>query len=295
MTKYFMFTLNNPSDEDDFNIVELKTTFTAWQLEQGKEGTEHYQGYLCFPNQVRFNKLHEWLPGAHIEGRKGTHEQALAYVTKEDTRVGGPWILGDDKDIPRKKGQRTDLLVIQKKIQAGEKFNKIKEEHFSSFIRYEKAFKKYENELIQEKWYFAKKLEYSTMTLRPWQKEVVKKLEMQNSTQILWVWEPTGKVGKSWLAMWLHVMKGAALFQLAPKADIAYAYKKEPVVVYDLTRSDEEFTNYQVIEKFKDGALFSTKYESILKVFTPPALVIFANFRPQKEKLSTHRWDILNL
>ena len=37
--------------------------------------------------------------------RRGTHEQALQYVTKQESRINGPWFYGE----PVKQGTRTDL------------------------------------------------------------------------------------------------------------------------------------------------------------------------------------------
>lgn len=78
-------TINNPTDDD------LKPSFpnNKWvmkgQIEQGKEGTVHYQGMLTTP-QVRFSAVKKALPRAHIELAK--NRQALEkYVQKEDTRV----------------------------------------------------------------------------------------------------------------------------------------------------------------------------------------------------------------
>jgi len=78
-------TINNPTEAD------LKPSFpnNKWvmqgQMEQGAEGTLHYQGMLTTP-QVRFSAVKKCLPRAHIEVAK--NKVALSkYVAKEDSRV----------------------------------------------------------------------------------------------------------------------------------------------------------------------------------------------------------------
>ena len=50
--------------------------------------------------------------------------------------------------------------------------------------------------------------------------------------------------------------------------------------------------NYEVIESVKNGVVFSTKYESQMKVFKTPHVIIMANFAPDESKMSSDRWDI---
>lgn len=80
-------TINNPTDED---MVAVKSPpVPGWkmsgQMEQGKEGTMHYQGMLQTP-QVRFSAVKKIYPRAHIEVAR--NKKALeTYVRKEDTRI----------------------------------------------------------------------------------------------------------------------------------------------------------------------------------------------------------------
>lgn len=86
-------TINNPTDED------LKPTLPAgWsmtgQIEEGKEGTPHYQGLLK-TTQVRFSAVKKVFPRAHIEiARNRTALQK--YVHKEETRVS---LVDDHKSV----------------------------------------------------------------------------------------------------------------------------------------------------------------------------------------------------
>jgi len=108
--QYWVWTLNNPTEEHVPPNVWPDVQYTIWQHERGEDGTEHIQGYVAFMQKKRLKWLKEECDNrAHWEPRQGTHEQAKAYCSKEDTRIGGPWEHGDESKIPRKKGERTDL------------------------------------------------------------------------------------------------------------------------------------------------------------------------------------------
>jgi len=77
-------TINNPTEQ------ELQAQLPAgWriegQLEQGEQGTTHYQAMLRTP-QVRFSAVKQVFPRAHIEVAKNPKALA-AYVHKEETRL----------------------------------------------------------------------------------------------------------------------------------------------------------------------------------------------------------------
>lgn len=103
MSRYWLFTINNPNEEDIPTTWEYR--YLVYQKEKGDSGTEHYQGYVIFKNNQRLSAVKKINVRAHWEIRKGTHEQAYAYCTKEETRVEGPFVFGDEP----KQGRRTDL------------------------------------------------------------------------------------------------------------------------------------------------------------------------------------------
>ena len=87
-----VFTWNNYPED---HILQFKTkddniSYIVYQEERGSRGTNHLQGYIELSQRLRFNVLRKWFPW-HIEERKGSQKQAIAYVTKEDTR--GEWLL----------------------------------------------------------------------------------------------------------------------------------------------------------------------------------------------------------
>lgn len=126
-------------------------------------------------------------------------------------------------------------------------------------------------------------------------KELIKLSSRQTNRKILWCWEPKGETGKTFLAKWLVVKKQACYLQMGKKTDIAHAFTGQKIVVFDLTRSDKDFLNYDVLESLKNGLFFSPKYDSRTKVFEPVKLIVMANWPPCLEKLSEDRWDIFKV
>eukprot|EP00112_Aurelia_sp_Birch-Aquarium-sp1_P009692 Seg211.1 transcript_id=Seg211.1/GoldUCD/mRNA.D3Y31 product="hypothetical protein" protein_id=Seg211.1/GoldUCD/D3Y31 len=109
-------------------------------------------------------------------------------------------------------------------------------------------------EIIREK--------MKSMELRPWQKWVVSMMEFQGDRRVLFVVDETGGPGKTWLTKWYHVNLEAAVYTTTKRGDVAYAY--------------------------------NGKYESRLKLYQPPRVVVFMNKRPELYRnLSTDRLEML--
>lgn len=108
-----------PRTEAD--IAEILTGL-RWcgQLEEGhKKHHRHWQIYAEAKNALRFSTWKRLCPDAHVEPREGSKQQAIAYVTKEDTRVAGPFFHGINPDDHDRSGKRTDLEEISKRILSG--------------------------------------------------------------------------------------------------------------------------------------------------------------------------------
>ena len=87
----FMFTLNNYTDES----IEMLGRLGAQYLIYGKEiapttNTPHLQGYIHFQHAKSLSSVIKKIPGAHVEIRRGTVDQAIEYCKKEGayTEVG---------------------------------------------------------------------------------------------------------------------------------------------------------------------------------------------------------------
>ncbi len=86
-TRAYVFTINNYSEVDEKQVQSLDCQYVVYGREIGTEGTPHLQGYVYFKNQRSMKSISRQLPGAHIEARMGTHEQAAEYCKKDGDYV----------------------------------------------------------------------------------------------------------------------------------------------------------------------------------------------------------------
>jgi len=143
-------------------------------------------------------------------------------------------------------------------------------------------------------------MEYIT-TLRDWQAEVMEvykdQKESLDTRTINWVFDTVGNTGKTELVRYIHcTVAGACTLTSGKIADLALALPYAPsVVCFDFTRSLESFIPYQAIEAIKNGAIFSSKYQSGMKMFKKPVIICFANYPPDRSKLSADRWNVMEI
>ncbi len=78
------FTINNPTAEDRKNLEEMPCEYMVIGEEEGESKTQHIQGYVEFGKAKTFATLRRMIPRAHLEGRKGTPEEASKYCKKEE-------------------------------------------------------------------------------------------------------------------------------------------------------------------------------------------------------------------
>lgn len=133
--------------------------------------------------------------------------------------------------------------------------------------------------------------------LYPWQamiRDIC--LETPDDRTVRWVWESAGNRGKTQFCKYMAVKHGAVVLGNGAFKDIAMALPANPkIVLFNLTRDLEEKVNYSALEAIKDGMIFSGKYESKMKIFDSPHVIVFANFPPRKESMSLDRWVITHL
>jgi len=130
-----------------------------------------------------------------------------------------------------------------------------------------------------------------------WQLETEKILLSEpDDRTIYWIWESTGNMGKSCFSKYMAVQHHATVLNNGSFSDLAFAIPNNPnIIIFDLPRTIEGRVNYSAIEACKNGMIFSGKYESRMKIFNPPHVVVFANFSPDLSAMSRDRWQIIDL
>lgn len=280
------FTLNNYTEEEYATILSFseKCTFLVIGKEVGENNTPHLQGYANITKRTRFSALKKLLPRAHFERAKGTDQQNLTYCTKQDKNA---FIHGE----PQSAGKRNDLQEFKNAAKAGITYDTALEEHSNIVAKYPRFAKEYIAKIARDKVKPVEIQEY-----RPWQQQVVQTLAQEpHDRRIDWIIDYEGGKGKTFLAKHL-VTKQQAFYTNGGKAiDIFHAYQGQRIVIFDFVRETQDFVNYGAIEAIKNGIMSSNKYDSTLKVYNTPHVVVFANFPPQENKLSKDRLNVITI
>lgn len=103
-TRSWMYTINNPSETEKTALEGLDALCHVCGNEVGASGTPHLQGYIRFKQPQRLSWWKNQFPRAHVEPRKGTEAQAIAYCRKDNLMLIDK-VPTEDESRPRKMGR----------------------------------------------------------------------------------------------------------------------------------------------------------------------------------------------
>lgn len=300
-----MFTLNNP-DNHPSPVWPVGAKWVAC-MEMSQSGTPHLQGYVVMDKVYHLSGLKKISREADWENRKGDHVTAYRYCIKgEETQEvssfkfkshPGKYFVGNGVPIDgstlteeNDQGKRRDLDGARALILGKRNFAEIVQDP-----ALEDVLKKYPK-WVQQIHNFKPVVPVADVALRSWQQDLMLKLSgPPDPRKILWYYETEGNVGKSFMATYLSRNHGALVISNGKTSDIAHVYDSHPIVVWDLSRSSLEYINYGPMEDIKNGRIFSPKYDSCVKYFPVPHVVVFANFQCPSGKFSVDRLEELDL
>lgn len=143
---------------------------------------------------------------------------------------------------------------------------------------------------------------YENVTWQPWQQLVIDSIKTEpDSRTINWVYDPVGNRGKTFLCKYIKLATNCILAD-GKKDNVYHAIAKKleedelfDTVILDIPRHNLEYINYGLLEKIKDGLIYSGKYEGRDCIFDNVHLWVFANERPDTSKMSADRWNLITL
>ena len=130
---------------------------------------------------------------------------------------------------------------------------------------------------------------------RPFQEELIEILSGEpDKRKCFWITDKQGGTGKSTLARYLCLEKGAILLDEGRGKDTLFGYGGQRIVLIDLPRdTDLEGADlYSNIERLKNAHYYCGKYAGEMRIYKIPHVVVFANWDPNTTKLSPDRWEI---
>lgn len=299
--KRYVFTLNNPTEDEKFWVATLGESISSdgdesicsyliFGQEVGDSGTPHLQGYLCLREKKRIPYLKE-VPGlsrAHFELARGTHAQASTYCKKEGDyhEYGAP---------PPSPGSGAQFEQLREWVASQETAPTIRDiwENFPTLAA------RYRSACMECVALFGKGPKLVDGDFRPWQQRVNDFVEQEpDDRKILFVVDETGAEGKSWLTRyWITHHAGTQFFSIGKRDDLAYAIDPEKsLFVFDIPRGHMQYLQYGILEQLKNRMVFSTKYMSHTKILPHNChVVVFSNEEPDREALTQDRYKIIRL
>jgi len=120
-----------------------QVNYAVGQLEEAPDtGRRHIQLFVQFRKRIRLSGINGGLGLSsgdhHSERRRGTVDEAIAYCSKSDSRIAGPWYFGER---PSKTGQRNDLESACNTLREHKSLKRLAEEFPTAYVKYQRGFK----------------------------------------------------------------------------------------------------------------------------------------------------------
>lgn len=134
--------------------------------------------------------------------------------------------------------------------------------------------------------------------LLEWQQALLEiALKEPDGRSVYWIYEPIGGKGKTAFIKHLAVNHSFQALTNAQTRDLACAWEGKSICM-NFARSEITDWNYDILEKIKDGMMFSPKYQSATKfsaMHKDVHVICFANEPPNVSKLSMDRWKLYEI
>nr|AQU11736.1 replication protein [Cruciviridae sp.] len=315
----WIFTVNNYLPQEMELLLESdKFDYVCFGEEIGEKcGTPHLQGFFELSCPLQWKTVINRVAG--VLGReqasirpmaKGSNRWCCISYCKKGEQLKTEWDLlktngpnyGKNVKFHEKQkgkphcnqGKRTDWIRVRDSLNLEPDYGKFCQTDPENAIKFHNGIKAFIQAREEIKMKEDLEKEYENVNLLEWQQQLANEIKYSpiNQRLVTWYYDKRGNSGKSWMAKYMVSRGDCAYFNNGSTSDIVYAYKNERTVVFDFSRKTEGTMNYGVIERIKDGMMFSAKYQSTRKCCARPRVICFANFMPDLTSMSLDRWDI---
>lgn len=245
-SRRWMLTINNPEQTDEEMQKYIKSLehfkYSTFQREKGHEKeTEHFQIFIIFTIGKRFSTLKSYFPTAHIEQAQGTNVQCRDYCSKEDTRISGPFEIGEFAE----ERARNDIKSLMELISAGADNETLKGLYPNQYFRFKDKIERLRQECVACQ--YEDKLRH---------------------VEVTYIWGKTG-TGKTRRVLEEYGLKNVYRVTDYFK-DPWFAYKNQDVVLFEEFRGQfkiSEMLNYLDIYPLWLPSRYSNKIACFTKIF----------------------------
>lgn len=257
----FVFTLNNPREEDPSAIIQCVHQYD-FQWEAGANGTPHLQGVIVMRSGTSFRSMHKKFTQAGVRGiwlqkRRGTMQQARAYVNKADTRLREERYCNMEPYMPE---AEAELPEVVDPLAA----------HMEHLYPYQQKVLDIISGPIDDRaiyWFYEEEGNVGKSAL-------CKHILLKHQQEVV-------------------LLNGGSkdMFHLIAKR---LAAKKWPrICLVDMPRNTKRnFLTYSGLESIKNGTFMSSKYGCDNVLMNYPHMICFANTLPLLNALSLDRWRL---
>lgn len=295
--KHWSFTLNNYTEAD---IIALGVSsppppdraFLIFGKETSSTGTPHLQGHISLTKRLRLNQVKSHLGvQSHLEVARNI-KASIEYCKKS----GDFFQHGVPPIDSSRAGKRSDLESFMSTVESGVLCKRqLRKIHPAVMAKYPR----FASEFIADNRVVPFPEEHD---LQDWQSALVAYVSGEVDKRIIiFVVDSEGNAGKSWFSDYLEAFfqgkKKVQVMKPGKYADMAYEYCEDTeIFILDCPRSKQgDYIQYDFLENVKDGRLFSPKYESRMKRFKRPHVLVFMNEDPDMSKLSSDRYVVMDL
>lgn len=288
--KRWVFTINNYNDEHIASLDSLECRYLVYGRETAPTtGTPHLQGFVVFETALRRSTIVANVGGGHWQPANGTSQQASDYCKKDGNFT-------ERGQLPNQQGKRRDLeRLVDWLDEFIEDNGRAPTEREVARLQPLALLKRIDIMRLA-------RLRAPDPIIRDgepneWQRHLYDELESDaDDRSVIFYVDSEGGKGKTWFQQWL-VSKAPEKVQLlgvGKRDDMTFAVDADKTVfLVNVPRGGMEFLQYTVLEQLKDRMVFSTKYQSSMKVLKSNVhVVVFCNEDPDMAKMSGDRYVI---